>query len=74
MLIGPPIRGREQRPERHHFAVRVADLEQLDFVGMVAELAAGLGDHLPGPAEAVEVVDVQRAEIDLQRGEHVGRD
>ena len=34
--------------------------------------AVGLRDHPEGAAEQVEVVDVGRAEIDLQRGEHVG--
>ena len=32
----------------------------------------GLDVHLPGPAEPVEVVDVERAEVDLQRVEQVG--
>ena len=31
-----------------------------------------LRDHLVGAAEAVEVVHVERAEIDLHRLEHVG--
>ena len=35
--------------------------------------AVGLGGHPIGAAERVEVVDVGRAEIDLQRLEHAGR-
>ena len=35
-------------------------------------VALGLRHHAVGAAEQIEVVDVGRAEIDLQRGEHVG--
>ena len=50
----------------------VAHLEQLDLVRDRRGTAPlGLDVHLPGAAEAVEVVDVQRAEINLQRAEHV---
>ena len=41
--------------------------------GVLPEAAVGLRDDLVGAAEIVEVVDVLRAEIDLQRVEHVGR-
>ena len=34
---------------------------------LVAKLVLGLHDDLPGAAEQIEVVDVQRALIDLQR-------
>ena len=37
----------------------------------VAEPLVGLDVHLPGAAELVEVVDVVRAEVDLQRVEDV---
>ena len=35
-------------------------------LGVAAELLVGLDVHLPGPAELVEVVDVVRAQVDLQ--------
>ena len=41
-------------------------------LGVLAVVAVGLRDHAEGAAEQVEVVDIGRAEIDLQRGEHVG--
>ena len=37
----------------------------------VRNVGVGLDVHLPGAAEAVEVVDVERAEVDLQRVEDV---
>ena len=37
----------------------------------LAEVRVGLDVHLPGPAELVEVVDVVRAEVDLQGVEDV---
>ena len=43
------------------------DLELRDVLGLAAERRVGLGDHLVGAAEPVEVVDVERAEVDLQR-------
>ena len=45
----------------------------LHVFDLVAELRIGLHDHLPGAAEAVEVVDVARAEIRLQRAEHIAQ-
>ena len=40
--------------------------------GSMRASGRGLRDDAEGAAEQVEVVDVGRAEIDLQRGEHVG--
>ena len=42
------------------------------ILGVGAVVAGRLRHHAIGAAEQVEVVDVGRAEIDLQRGEHVG--
>ena len=50
-------------------ALRV--LQPQDVLGFDAERRVGLGDHLVGAAEPVEVVDVERAEIDLHGVEHV---
>ena len=38
-----------------------------------ARILVGLQRHAEGAAEQVEVVDVERAQIDLQRVEHVGQ-
>src|SRR5439155_4051824 len=57
--------------QRHHFALGVAYLEKLDLARIVAKLPSGLDNHLPGAAEAVEIVDVKGAEINLQRVENV---
>ena len=51
--------------------VAVADLELPDLLGRAAERPVGLELDLPGAAELVEVVDVQRAHVDLQRVEDV---
>ena len=50
----------------------VARLELRDIARRGAERRVGLRDHLLGAAEVVEVVDVEAAEIDLQRLEDVG--
>ena len=47
-------------------------LQPADIVEVAAETAIGLGDDFVGAAEEVEVVHVLRAEIELQRVEHVG--
>ncbi len=53
-------------------AAVVADLELLEVVDLLAVAGVGLHVDLPGAAEAVEVVDVQRAQVDLQRDEDLG--
>ena len=45
-------------------------MQPLDVLDLVAELRIGLHDHLPGAAEAIEVVDVPRAQVRLQGVEH----
>ena len=54
-------------PSGHHRPARVPHPQPADVVLLVAVLRLGLGDHLPGSAEEVEVVDVERAQVDLQR-------
>ena len=61
----------DERAERHQRAGRAADLEPQDVVAVEAEALVGLGADLVDAAEEVEVVDVGRAEIDLQRVEDV---
>ena len=46
--------------------------QPLQIVDRHAELGVGLHVHLPGAAEAIEIVDIQRAEVDLQHVEDVG--
>ena len=41
-------------------------------VDLLAEVGVALDVDLPGAAEPVEVVDVERAEVDLQRVEQLG--
>ena len=43
----------------------------LQVLDCLRNVGVGLDVDLPGAAEAVEVVDVQRAEVDLQRVEHL---
>ena len=61
----------EHGPQRHHLATGVAHLEFGDVFSATAILLVGLHDDLPGAAKAVEVIHVERAEIDLQRERHV---
>ena len=49
----------------------VARLELADGVQVLAEIAVGLRRDPVGAAEEVEIVDILRAEIDLERLEHV---
>ena len=65
MMSGPLISLRCQRAKRHHRPWALRTLRRLTSLDLVAELAFGLNDDLPGAAELVEVVDVKRAEIDL---------
>ena len=63
---------RRQGADRHHAALSVAHLEPARSSSMrLRKRGLGLDVHLPGSAETVEVVDVERAQIDLQRVERV---
>src|SRR5262249_19515816 len=64
---------RHNGAERHHLAVGVSHLQKLDPIRIVAELAVGLHDHLPTAAEAIEIIDIKRAQILLERVEDVLR-
>ncbi len=63
---------RGEGAERNGVAAGIAhpDIEHVARVHAV--FAVGLRHHPEGAAEQVEVVDIGRAEIDLQRGEDVG--
>ena len=63
---------RRERAERHGVAGIVADPQIEHVAGILAERRVGLRGDPEGAAEQVEVVDVGRADIDLERGEHVG--
>jgi hypothetical protein len=51
--------------------LRIACLQARDVLWPVAKLRIGLGDHLIGAAEAIEVIDVKRPEVNLQGLEHI---
>ena len=55
-----------QRRQRHHLPLGVARPQPRHRIGIRAERRVGLHVDLPGAAQMVEVVDVQRAEVDLQ--------
>ena len=57
--------------ERNRVAVRVAHADFQHIADMLAVLVARLRGDAEGAAEQVEVVDVGRADEDLQRVEHV---
>ena len=59
-----------ERAERHEFARGVARLQAQDVLGAIAELRVGLRDDLVRAAETVEIIHVERAEIDLHRLEN----
>ena len=57
----------DQRAEGNHLLPLVPDLEQVDVLDPVAVLILGLNGHLPVPAEEIEAVDIERAQIHRQR-------
>ena len=63
---GPP-----QGAERDHLAFGATDIEMVDIGRCPAEPGFGLEHDPVGPAELVEVVDVESAEIGLERLEYV---
>ena len=78
IISGHPIRRifvfeARHRADRHHLSGGVARLEPGDVLRIAPIAAVRLRDHLVRSAEIIEVVDVLRTEIDLQRREHVGR-
>ena len=70
--VGPGRRSyRHEGAERNHVAGGVAGLQARDVLGVQPEARLGLRIHLVSAAEAVEVIDVQGAEIDLHGVEDV---
>ena len=63
----------EHRAERHHLARPRCASSAADVFRIGADSPFGLGAHLEGAAEAVEVVDVDRAEVHLQGIEDVAQ-
>ena len=61
------------RADRHHVTARVTRPQVADIFGLLAKWRVGLGHNPVDAAELVEVVDVGRAKIDLQRFEQVGQ-
>ena len=56
-----------QRAHADHLPLAVPHLQEVDVGHFVAELPVGLNGHLPVASEDVEAINVERAEIDLQR-------
>ena len=50
----------------------VPDLQGEQITRLLPKLFVGLSDHLVGPAEAIEVIDVERTKIDLERVGDIG--
>ncbi len=63
---------RRERAERHGLACRVAHADLEDVLRIVAMRRVRLRDDAERASEQVEVVDVGRADIDLQRRKYVG--
>jgi hypothetical protein len=57
--------------QRDHFALVVAHFQLTDLIGFKAELLFGLNVDLIGASEAVEVVGIQRTQVNLQGVEDV---
>ena len=62
-----------ERAERHHVAGEVAGFEFRDVLGAKTKIGVGLRGDLVGAAEAVEVIHVERAQVDLQRVVHLAQ-
>ena len=72
MYSGPlMLRVRHQRRERNHLAVVVAHVVPLDVLFALPLLTFRLQEHSPLPAEAIELVQIEAAQIGLQRLIHV---
>ncbi len=61
------VAGLDECAKRDHLAGFVARLEVGDIVGLDAERRVSLRGDAVGPAKRAEVVDVERAEVDLER-------
>jgi hypothetical protein len=57
--------------QRHHLSSRRADIEAREIAGRGAVLLVRLDVDAVGARAKDEVVDVRRAHVDLQRGEHL---
>src|SRR5260221_745024 len=60
------------RSDRNNQSVLVPHLEAQDIGWVLAELFIGLSNHLIGSPESIEIVHVQRSEIDLQGISYIG--
>ena len=73
-----PVRPRletnvRHRSHGHHVAVQIAHLQVRDVFGLIAELRLGLRIDAIGASEAIEVIDIHRAQVGLQSIEHRGQ-
>ena len=73
-MSGPIVRCSEpKRRQRHHAADIVAHVKAAEIRRIRARILLGLYGHPKRAAEQVEVVDIERAEENLQRAENVGQ-
>src|SRR5215472_8819269 len=59
------------RSDRHHLSRGVSSLQPRDVVMISPEISVCLNHHLIRSAKKIEIVHVLRAQIHLQRGEHI---
>src|SRR5215467_11704009 len=64
------LRG-QNRAQRHHLVLVVADVDAVDVVDLVAVVGARLEDDLPDPSVDVELIDEEAAEGGPERLEDV---
>ena len=66
------VANRRERPERHGLAAPIAHPDLQDITGFSTIERVGLRGDPECPSEQIEIVDVGRTDIDLERAEHVG--
>ena len=72
MKNGPPMLSTEAiAPIGNHRSLLVANLQAAHVLRFHAVFRIGLGVYLPGSTELIEIVDVEAAEVNLQRLEDV---
>ena len=62
-----------QGAQRHHFAGRIARFQFQNIPCFTPEWRIGLGRDLIGASKQIEVIDVKRSEINLQRVEKLAQ-
>ncbi|SQJ44222.1 Uncharacterised protein [Salmonella enterica] len=63
---------RDESAKRNHLALRIADFKQADILLLHTEWRIGLRHSPARCGKPVEIVDVKRTEVNLQRFKDVG--